>query len=135
VSVLGAAQKKGCTIGQIQRATGASRATAYRDLELLRESGYTLNTATVNGEAHYFLSASELSLQPMTPKERAAIALAKRALHAVDGTWLSQELEGVPARAERVVLKGFVPVSARGMAGQTGAGRRAELGTGQAEKL
>ena len=86
---------KGCTITQVVQATGTSKATAYRDLELLRQSGYTLQIKTVNGEARYTAIASELTSQPMSARERAALLLARRALSSVEGTWLVQELDAL----------------------------------------
>lgn len=85
------------------RATGASRPTAYRDFALLRDSGYELRVDTVNGEARYTLIASALATEPMTAKERAAIALARRALSAIEGSWIVRELDAVLDRAHAVV--------------------------------
>ena len=67
ISVL-SGNKKGSTITQIVKATGTSKATAYRDLELVRESGYTLEIATLNGEARYTLVASDFAREAMTPQ-------------------------------------------------------------------
>ncbi|MEY4513636.1 MAG: hypothetical protein RLZZ450_5758, partial [Pseudomonadota bacterium] len=93
---------KGCTIGQVIRATGASRATAYRDLSLLRDSGYEVRVDTVNGEARYVVTASALATEPMTAKERAAIALARRALSSIEGSWVVRELDAVLERSRTV---------------------------------
>lgn len=92
--------KKGSTIGQIVRSTGTSRATAYRDLELLRDcgSGVQLQTITVNGEARYSLIGSALAINSMTAREHAAIALARRALSAVEGSWPVRELDALLER-------------------------------------
>lgn len=99
VAVLNGHQK-GATIQHIMRATNASRATAYRDLALLKESGYLLQVHTVNGEARYSLAVSELSTKPMGPKEHAAIALARRALSPIEGSWIVQELDATLKRAQ-----------------------------------
>jgi predicted DNA-binding transcriptional regulator YafY len=98
-------QAKGCSIQHIVRATNSSRATAYRDLELLRQSGYTLEVETVNGEARYSVAASALAVRAMTPRERAAIALARRALSSIEGTWLVRELDAVLSRAHAVAAQ------------------------------
>jgi proteasome accessory factor C len=95
-------QAKGLSVGHLVRATRASRATVYRDLELLRESGYDLRVETVNGEARYSLKASKLAIDGMTPKERAAIALARRSLSSIEGTWVVGELDAALARARPV---------------------------------
>lgn len=84
------------------RATGASRATAYRDLALLRYSGYELHVETLNGRARYTVSASALATEPMTARESAAIALARRALSAIEGSWIVRELDAVLERARTV---------------------------------
>jgi proteasome accessory factor B len=94
--------KKSCSIGQLVRATGSSRATVYRDLALLRTSGYALQTETLNGEARYTLAASELTSRAMTPREHAAVALARRALTPVEGTWLVHELDSALHRAHHL---------------------------------
>src|SRR4051812_38635928 len=94
ISVL-SGNKKGSTITQIMKATGTSKATAYRDLELVRESGYTLETATLNGEARYTLLASDFAREAMTAREHAALLLARRALSGVEGTWLARELDTI----------------------------------------
>jgi predicted DNA-binding transcriptional regulator YafY len=98
-------QAKGCSIQHIMRATNSSRATAYRDLELLRQSGYILEVETVNGEARYSVAASALAVREMTPRERAAIALARRALSSIEGTWLVRELDAVLSRAHAVATQ------------------------------
>ncbi|HVZ36208.1 MAG TPA: WYL domain-containing transcriptional regulator [Polyangiaceae bacterium] len=99
VGVLGNAGK-GCTIQQIVRTTKSSRATVYRDLELLREAGYAVQRVdTVNGEARYALAVSALAARAMTPHELAALALGRRALASVEGSQLVRELDAMLARA------------------------------------
>jgi predicted DNA-binding transcriptional regulator YafY len=71
-------------------------------LDLLRESGYALQVETLNGEARYSISASALTVDPMTPRERAAIALARRALSSIEGSWIVRELDTVLSRAHAV---------------------------------
>jgi predicted DNA-binding transcriptional regulator YafY len=98
VSVL-STQRKGCTVAQIERLMKASRATIYRDLQLLCECGYALHREIVNGETRYSIAASALAIDPMTPKQHAAIALARRALAPLEGSWLISELDALLKRA------------------------------------
>lgn len=89
---------KGRSVGQLLQMSRVSRATLYRDIKLLAESGYELQIQTVNGEAHYRLHASGLSLTPMTATERAAIALARRGLSALEGSSAARELDTLLGR-------------------------------------
>jgi predicted DNA-binding transcriptional regulator YafY len=89
---------RGRSVGQLLQMSRVSRATLYRDIKLLAESGYQLQTETVNGEAHYRLQASGLSVTPMTPTERAAIALARRGLSALEGSSAARELDALLGR-------------------------------------
>jgi hypothetical protein len=64
-------QPRGCSIQHLARATRRSRATTYRDLDLLRESGYALRVETLNGEARYSIAASALSIVSGLPNSTA----------------------------------------------------------------
>jgi predicted DNA-binding transcriptional regulator YafY len=108
-----ASRKQGITIRQLCAATGASRATLYRDLELLKETGYELDTQTVNGEARYRIAGSEFAQRALSPREHATAALARRALSSLAGTTPVQELERLLQRARsqpmeslRIVIAG-----------------------------
>jgi predicted DNA-binding transcriptional regulator YafY len=94
-----ASRKQGVTVRQLCAATGASRATLYRDFNLLKETGYTVRTETVNGEARYFIDGSELAQRALSPREHATAALAHRALASIAGTGPVQELERLLLRA------------------------------------
>lgn len=90
-----ASKRDGATIAQIIKGTACSRATVYRDLELLRDSGHTLHVNTVNGEARYTAAKSELATQTMSPRERSSLMLARRSLAGVEGTWIARELDAL----------------------------------------
>lgn len=92
-------RKHGISIRQLCAATGGSRATIYRDLELLKQSGYALHVETVAGEARYRITGSELAQRAMSPREHAATALARRALSPLAGTRPVQEIERLLARS------------------------------------
>lgn len=94
-----ASRKNGITVRQLCAATGASRATLYRDFELLKESGYTVHTETVNGEARYHIAGSELAHRSLSPREHATAALARHALASLAGTSPMQEIERLLMRA------------------------------------
>lgn len=94
-----ASRKNGITVRQLCAATGASRATLYRDFDLLKDSGYTLRTQTVSGEARYHITGTELAQRSLSPREHATAALARRALSALAGTAPVQELERLLLRA------------------------------------
>ena len=109
------ARKHGITIRQLCAVTGGSRATIYRDIDLLKESGYALEVETVSGEARYSISGSELAQRSLSPREHAATALARRALSPLAGTLPVQELERLLARSRnepienlRIDIKGAV---------------------------
>ncbi len=74
----------------------------YRDLEILKESGYEVRAETANGRARYSLTASALASDTMTSGERAAIALARQALSSIEGSHLVRELDAVLGRARAV---------------------------------
>jgi len=91
--------KHGITVRQLCKATGGRRATIYRDIDLLKDSGYTLETETVNGEARYSIASSELAGRALSPREHATAALAHRALAPLAGALPVQELERLLARS------------------------------------
>jgi proteasome accessory factor B len=92
-------RKQGASIRQLMESTGASRPTLYRDLELIRESGYALRAETVGGEARYFVEGSELAQRALSPREHATAALARHALLPLAGTTPVQALEHLLFRA------------------------------------
>lgn len=99
------ARKQGSTVRQLCAATGASRATLYRDFDLLKDAGYTLRIDTVNGEARYQLDGSHLAQRTLSPREHATAALARRALLPLAGTVPVQELDRLLRRARGLPIE------------------------------
>jgi predicted DNA-binding transcriptional regulator YafY len=91
-------RRRGMTVHQLSEATGASRATVYRDLKLLIEAGAPVTTERVTGEVRYqMLGTSYPPLMP-TPLQVAALHLARRMMTPLAGTRLVAELEQLLAR-------------------------------------
>lgn len=91
-------RRRGATIQQLMEAVGASRATTYRDLKFLVESGVPIHHERVNGEVRYRLHGPPLPPLRPTALQLAALHLARRMLDALEGTRLVQELDALLAR-------------------------------------
>ena len=91
-------RRRGMTVNQLGEATGASRATLYRDLKNLLEAGVPINSERINGEMRYRLMG--LSVPPLnpTPIQIAALHMARHVMTPLAGTLLVVELDRLLAR-------------------------------------
>jgi proteasome accessory factor B len=88
------ATKRGLTVVQLIERTASSRASIYRDLDILRGAGLTIDKVPANGEMRYVLAAvSGTSATRATPLQLAALITARRALSPLEGTRLTRELD------------------------------------------
>lgn len=95
VGALGAT-RYGLSVGQIEERTGASRATVYRDLAVLEESGIPIVVDGKRGEARYRLARpQELPTLAPTGLELAALHLARAELEPLAGTAMVEELDAL----------------------------------------
>lgn len=101
------ATKVGRTISQLIERLSASRATVYRDIELLEQAGVRFAVDTVNGEKRYRLLEEPLP-SLVSPVRRHALTLACEALSAFKGTSLLRELERI--RDERPPKSPCAPI-------------------------
>ena len=88
------AARRGLTAAQLLQRTGASRATIYRDLSVLRASGVPVDKRAIVGEMRYVLSGAE-SARAATPLQLAALLTARRALGTLEDTRLVRELDAL----------------------------------------
>jgi proteasome accessory factor C len=88
-------KRVGCAIKQLCDEIGASRATVYRDLQLLQEAGMPIARDTVNGEARYRLLGDKLPPLQLSVMQMAAVRLARGLLTPLEGTTLVSELDSL----------------------------------------
>jgi proteasome accessory factor B len=91
-------RQRGMTIRQLIEATGVSRATLYRDLDLLCNAGAPIASERVNGEVRWKLTGA--SYPPLVPTalQAAALHLARTMMAPFAGTRLVAELDALLAR-------------------------------------
>ena len=90
---LTALARRGVTIQQMMEQTGATRATAYRDIAQLRDGGVPFDQRTTNGEVRYSLMVDALPPLGPTVLQLAALQLARRALTGLEGAGPVAELD------------------------------------------
>lgn len=90
--------RRGMTVNQLSEATGASRATLYRDLRLLREVGAPVITERINGEVRYKLLGQSYPPLLPTSMQVAALHFARRMMSPLAGTRLVAEFDMLLAR-------------------------------------
>jgi predicted DNA-binding transcriptional regulator YafY len=91
------AARRGLTVGQLRERVGASRATIYRDLEVLQAAGVPIAAERVNGEVRHRLLHHDPAA-PLRPDELAALRLARRLLAPLEGTRLVESLDRLLGR-------------------------------------
>jgi len=94
------ATRRGLTIAQITERIGASRATIYRDLNLLLDAGFPIAKETINAEARYRIDEHRAPPLVMSPLQIAALFFARERLEPLEGTSLVRELDGLLAQAK-----------------------------------
>jgi proteasome accessory factor C len=88
--------KAGIGVGKLVAETGISRATVYRYLDVLVDSGLPIHPLTVNGEKRYrFLRQTELPPLGFTALQIAALHLARLELRPLAGVVLVRELDAL----------------------------------------
>lgn len=91
-------RQRGMTIRQLTEATGASRATLYRDLEILRNAGVGVTSERINGEVRWKLTGATYPRLSPAPLQIAALHLARTMMKPFAGTRLLAELDTLLAR-------------------------------------
>jgi predicted DNA-binding transcriptional regulator YafY len=105
--------RRGLTAAQLLERTGGSRASTYRDLNILREVGLPIDKLPVAGEMRYMLTPDS-SAQRVTTLQLAALMTGRRALSPLEGTRLVRELDELMRQAAprpRITLRVHVPLS------------------------
>ncbi len=88
-------RRRGLTPKRLIEETGSSRATLYRDLDMLEQAGVPLLRETVNGEARVSLLGDKLPELTATPLQWDALRLARSYLTPLEGTSLLAELDAL----------------------------------------
>ncbi len=88
-------RRRGLTPKRLLEETGSSRATLYRDLDMLEQAGVPLLRETVNGEARVSLLGDKLPELTATPLQWDALRLARSFLVPLEGTSLLAELDAL----------------------------------------
>lgn len=107
--------KRGLTVNQLIERTGSSRASIYRDLEVLRSSDVPIDKRLNAGEMRYALPSDPAAVpRTLTPLQAAALLTSRRALSSLEGTRLVRELDALLqqlARGPRAANRVHVPLS------------------------
>ena len=107
--------KRGLTVKQLLERTGSSRASIYRDLDVLRYAEVPIDKQLIAGEMRYLLQPERAATQPtLTPLQAAALLTSRRALSPLEGTRLIRELDVLLrqlARGPHVTNRVHVPLS------------------------
>lgn len=90
--------RRGLSPKRLLEETGSSRATLYRDLDMLEQAGVPLLRETINGEARVSLLGDKLPPLSATPLQWDAMRLARSYLGPLQGTSLLAELDALLAR-------------------------------------
>lgn len=80
------ASRRGLTVAMLVAETGSCRATVYRDLRVLRDAGVWIERKLVNGQARHRIPEESLALRGLAVPQLVAIAVARDALSALEGT-------------------------------------------------
>ncbi len=91
-------RRRGLGPKRLLEETGSSRATLYRDLDMLEQAGVPLIRETVNGEARISLIGDKLPALAATPLQWDALRLARSYLTPLEGTSLLSELDSLLER-------------------------------------
>ncbi|MCA9709546.1 MAG: transcriptional regulator [Myxococcales bacterium] len=91
-------RRRGLSLRSLLEETGSSRATLYRDLDMLEQAGVPLLRETVNGEARVCLLGDKLPSLTATPLQWDALRLARSFLSPLEGTSLLAELDALLER-------------------------------------
>ncbi|MCH9685121.1 MAG: transcriptional regulator [Deltaproteobacteria bacterium] len=91
-------RRRGLTPKRLLEETDSSRATLYRDLDMLEQAGVPLLRETVNGEARVSLLGDKLPELSATPLQWDALRLARSYLGPLQGTSLVAELDALLLR-------------------------------------
>ncbi len=105
--------RRGLTAAQLIERTGGSRASTYRDLNILRAVGLPIDKRPVAGEMRHVL-APDSSAPRITPLQFAALVTGRRALSPLEGTRLLRELDELMRQAtprRRSALRVHMPLS------------------------
>ena len=102
-------RRRGLTPRRLLEETGSSRATLYRDLDMLEQAGVPLLRETVNGEARVSLIGDKLPALAPTPLQWDAMRLARSYLEPLRGTSLLDELDALLARNRPKAPGGATP--------------------------
>jgi predicted DNA-binding transcriptional regulator YafY len=89
--------RRGLSITALVAQTGASRATVYRDLEVLRAAGLAIEKELVNGQARHRILDGSVGRLALGAPYVAAIALAREGLAALEGTEALAALDAILA--------------------------------------
>lgn len=84
---------RGLSTGQIERHLGASRATCYRDLNVLKAAEVAVQSDTVNGEARHRIDQHNIVALNPTPLQLLALRVARAMLIPFQGMRLVRELD------------------------------------------
>jgi predicted DNA-binding transcriptional regulator YafY len=88
-------RRRGLPPKRLLEETGSSRATLYRDLDMLEQAGVPLLRETINGEARVSLLGDKLPELTATPLQWDALRLARSYLVPLEGTSLLAELDAL----------------------------------------
>lgn len=88
-------RRRGLPPKRLLEETGSSRATLYRDLDMLEQAGVPLLRETINGEARVSLLGDKLPELTATPLQWNALRLARSYLGPLEGTSLLAELDAL----------------------------------------
>lgn len=88
-------RRRGLPPKRLLEETGSSRATLYRDLDMLEQAGVPLLRETINGEARVSLLGDKLPELTATPLQWDALRLARSYLTPLEGTSLLAELDAL----------------------------------------
>lgn len=88
-------RRRGLTPKRLLEETASSRATLYRDLDMLEQAGVPLLRETINGEARVSLLGDKLPELTATPLQWDALRLARSYLTPLEGTSLLAELDAL----------------------------------------
>ncbi|MCX4245366.1 helix-turn-helix transcriptional regulator [Paraliomyxa miuraensis] len=91
-------RRRGLSPKRLLEETGSSRATLYRDLDMLEQAGVPLLRETINGEARINLLGDKLPELTATPLQWDALRLARSYLGPLEGTSLLDELDALLER-------------------------------------
>lgn len=108
-------RRRGLTVRQLIEQTGASRATVYRDLDVLMHAGVPLVRERIAGEVRHRLMNAHCTRVGLEPHEVAALTLARAMLEPLEGMRAVDTLDALLRRIA-TGASGVPPVSRTGPA-------------------